>query len=156
MQAGRMRFTAADEIRNLLHRYAELIDDKDVDGLQELFAHAVIDSDVEPGEWRGRLVTEPRPAGVAELVVFRSALHPHPDRQSAHVCTNAVIELDTDDRARARSRFTVFESEAGAAPRVAMCGRYHDAFEQSVDGWRFVGRRFFVDIAGQPHGGNGT
>jgi 3-phenylpropionate/cinnamic acid dioxygenase small subunit len=145
-----MNLSAADEIRNLLHRYAELIDAKDVDGLTALFARAVIASDVEPGEWRGRLVGEPRPTGVPELVVFRSAVHPRPGVRSAHVCTNAIIEFDSDDRARARSRFTVVESEAGAPPRVAMCGRYHDSFELAPEGWRFVARRFFVDVIGSP------
>ncbi|MCU1394103.1 MAG: hypothetical protein JWM34_2531 [Ilumatobacteraceae bacterium] len=145
-----MRSTDADEIRNLLHRYAELIDDKDVDGLLALFANAVIDSDVEPGEWRGKAVTEPRAIGVAELIVFRSAVQPRADRRGAHVCTNAIVEFDGDDRARARSRFTVVESVAGEAPHVAMCGRYHDVFERTVDGWRFVRRRFFVDVIGAP------
>ncbi|MCU1364798.1 MAG: hypothetical protein JWN39_437 [Ilumatobacteraceae bacterium] len=142
-----MYLSAADEIRNLLHRYAELIDAKDVGGLHELFAHAIIDSDVQPGEWRGSSV-EPRAPGVSELAVFGSAVNPRAGVRSAHVCSNAIIEFDADDRARARSRFTVVESEHGAPPVAVMCGRYEDSLELIDRRWRFVARRFFVDVAG--------
>ncbi|MCU1399527.1 MAG: hypothetical protein JWN62_2636 [Acidimicrobiales bacterium] len=142
-----MNLSAADEIRNLLHRYAELIDAMDVPGLHDLFEHAVLDSAVQAGEWRGRSV-EQRAAGVPELVVFRSAVQPRAGVTSAHLCDNAIIEFDDDVHARARSRFTVVESHDGASPEVAMCGRYEDGFEHVGGAWRFVTRRFFVDVVG--------
>src|SRR5439155_18463492 len=82
--------SANDEIRNLLFRYCELIDAGDVDGLVELFAHAVESGFGATREWRGR----------EEIRAMYSSGNRRErtsgGRATKHITTNALIEVDED------------------------------------------------------------
>ncbi len=125
-------------IRNLLYRYAELIDDGDLDGVGALFEHAVVD-------WGGDRTDGG--ASMAERLAATTRLYDDGTPRTAHVITNAVIEVH-DGTARARSRFTVFQATEGLDLQPIICGRYHDTFECDVSGWRFSGREYHIDLVG--------
>lgn len=138
--------TPTDEIRNLLYRYCEMIDEGDIDGLVELFADAVVSGFGATRSWRGR--DEIR------------ALYSSGDRRertsggraTKHITTNALIELH-DDAATSRSYWVLLVSTSPDEPiRPILAGRYHDSFRR-VDGvWRFASREYLVDLAGAESG----
>jgi 3-phenylpropionate/cinnamic acid dioxygenase small subunit len=127
-----------DAIRNLLYRYAELIDAGDLDGVGTLFEHASVD-------WGGD-VTEGS-AAVTERLAASTRLHDDGTPRTSHVITNAIVEVD-GERASARSRYTVFQVTADRSLQPIIAGRYDDTFERADTGWRFASRRYRVDLIG--------
>ena len=131
------------EIENLLYRYAELIDDGDLDGVARLFAHGEI---LAPAAISGARGFD------AVLAMYRAATRLYPDNgtpHTRHVTTNAIIEVDEDTgRASARSYFTVFQAVEGFALQPVVAGRYHDEFERNDGRWRFTQRRMLPDLWG--------
>lgn len=134
---------AKEEIRDLLHRSAELVDAGDFAGVGALFAHATVTAEGTSVRMTGSDEIE-----AAQRDLFRDY---GGARRVMHVTTNAMIDVD-DDRVTASSRafFTVLlaiPGEFALAPILA--GRYHDRFE-CVDGaWRFTSRHTFPDLVGE-------
>ena len=130
-------------IENLLYRYAELIDDGDLEGVARLFEHGEI---LAPAATSGS-------RGYDEvLAMYQKATRIYPDSgtpHTRHVTTNAIIEVDESaGRATARSYFTVFQSVSGFALQPIIAGRYHDVFERHAGVWRFSQRRMLPDLWG--------
>jgi 3-phenylpropionate/cinnamic acid dioxygenase small subunit len=136
--------TSGDErqIVNLLHRYAELVDDADFDGLSDLFAEAEVfmagpDQSAVPGSMVGK--------------VMKRFVKLHDGRPlTRHVVTNTILESDSDSIVRTRSVFTVVQGVIGVLPlQVVASGRYHDVFERGGDGsWHFIRRTILLDHHG--------
>lgn len=149
--------TSGDErqIVNLLHRYAELVDDANFDGLSELFAEAQVfmagpDQPAVPGPMVGK--------------VMKRFVKLHDGRPlTRHVISNTILESEADDSARTRSVFTVLQGVADVLPlQVVASGRYHDVFGRGSDGsWHFTRRTILLDHHGNvsehlhPMGGEG-
>ena len=96
---------AAREIENLLYTYAERIDAGDLEGVAALFEHGSITSAPKaPVEKvaRGR-------DAVLELYQGSTRLYEDGTPRTKHVTTNAIIEVENNDRASARSCYTVFQ-----------------------------------------------
>jgi hypothetical protein len=129
-----------DEIRNLLGRYCELIDGADFAGLGELFARATITD--EHGTELAR--------GASDIAAFYARtvqLHDGSPR-TKHLVVDTVIEMDAISTARARSSYVVMQG-TGTALQPIIAGRYDDRFAADAAGvWRFVERRFHVDLVG--------
>lgn len=131
------------EIENLLHRYAELIDDGDLEGVARLFEHAEI---LAPAATSGA-------KGYDEVLkMYQGSARLYPETgtpRTRHVTTNAIIEVDEGaGTATARSYFTVFQAADNFSLQPIIAGRYHDAFDR-VDGrWRFRTRRMLPDLYG--------
>lgn len=125
------------EIANLLFRYAEMLDDGDIDGVGALFAHARVKFEVddEDGALDGEGLRQ-----VWDRCVIR---YPDGTPRSQHVTTNPIIEVDEDaGTATCRSYYTVFQHVEGSPLQPISSGRYSDRFER-VDGvWRFSFRDF--------------
>jgi 3-phenylpropionate/cinnamic acid dioxygenase small subunit len=132
--------TDLQAIAALVYRYAELIDEGDLDGVAALFEYAT---------WGSGTRTE-RMMGTAQVrrmydgVILYEDGTPH----TKHVITNVVIEHDDGaPHASARSYFTVLQAHEGVLQPV-IAGRYHDRFE-NVDGrWRFAERIIHPDLQG--------
>ena len=63
--------------------------------------------------------------------------------------TNLVLEIDEDeDRAAARSYWTVFQAVEGLPLQPILAGRYHDRFVRHDGIWAFAERRYLVDLVG--------
>jgi hypothetical protein len=132
---------AGDEIRNLLALYCERIDTGDFAGVGELFEHGALN---EPG---GRELAR----GADEVAGFYATgtlLHDGSPR-TKHLVTNVALDID-DERghATARSSYLVLQQVAAGPLQPIITGHYHDTFERSDGAWRFLERRFFVDLVG--------
>lgn len=128
-------------IRNLLYRYAEAIDAADFDAVAELFANATLTAEGVPDMANHGYE--------AVLDQYRTTTRIHADGtpRTAHVMTNAIIEID-GDRATARSRYTVSQQTDTLPLQPIIVGRYHDTFERADGQWRFATRHFFMDLMG--------
>jgi len=145
-------------IRETLERYMRWNDDGDAGRIALLFTPDAIFRAM------GRVYR-----GVAEIEAFFIAAgarrdSPHwsePGRLSwepgsAHLCTNPVIELE-GDRALVESDFTVISRGRDGRARIALAGRYRDAFARAPDGrWR-IAERTAVSLhrEARPGGGPG-
>jgi 3-phenylpropionate/cinnamic acid dioxygenase small subunit len=133
---------AALHIQNLVHRYAELIDLGDFDGLGALLDGAAVGSADSPGSLTGH---------EAVVTLFTSTTRRYPDGtpRTKHVTTNLIVEVDDDARTgTCRSYFTVLQQVEGLALQPIIAGRYHDRFVCEDGRWRFAERRFSIDLVG--------
>ncbi len=133
---------AAVHIQNLVHRYAELIDLGDFDGMGELLAEAEVGSADSPDHLTG---------SDAVVAMFTSTTRRYPDGtpRTKHVTTNLIVEVDDDaGTATCRSYFTVFQQVPDLPLQPVIAGRYHDRFVCEDGVWRFAERRFLIDLVG--------
>ena len=133
-----------DHIAAIVHRYAELLDGGDVEGVVDLFSRAT---------WRsaatGTVLRTPD-----ELRAVYSSLVPEDGPiRTRHLMHNLIIELDNDD-ASARCSYTVLEGgDPGEPVRILMVGRYEDRYARGYDGWHLTDRLFHVDLDATPREG---
>jgi 3-phenylpropionate/cinnamic acid dioxygenase small subunit len=135
---------ARDDITAIVHRYAELLDDGDVEGVVAMFSRAT---------WRsaatGTVLRTPD-----ELRGVYSALVPADGSApcTRHLMHNLVITHDDGaDDATARCSYTVLEgADPGAPVRILVVGRYEDRYERDDDGWHLTDRLFHVDLDATP------
>ena len=128
-------------ITALVHRYAELLDLGDLDGVAALFERAAWVAGTRDFRVEG---TE-RVRRMYDGVILYEDGTP----RTKHVITNLVIELAADGfSATARSYFTVLQATEGLALQPIIAGRYHDAFERDGGTWRFSERIIHPDLQG--------
>jgi len=137
--------SAEAEIRNLLHRYAEMVDNGDFDGVSSLFSHARV-------YMSGPL--DDAVAGDSVGTIMRRFVRLYDGVPlTRHVITNTIIEMADDQlTATTRSYFTVLQITS--APEVIVVGRYHDRFSRAQDSesWFFTERVILVDAVGDVSG----
>lgn len=132
-----------EEIAAIVHRYAELLDGGDVEGVVALFSRAT---------WRsaatGTVLRTPD-----ELRAVYSSLVPDDGPiRTRHLMHNLIVEHDDSsegaaDEASARCSYTVLEGgDPGAPVRILLVGRYEDRFARDDDGWHLTDRLFHVDL----------
>lgn len=134
--------SVADEIRNLLGRYCDAIDDGDWAAVGELFAD-------------GSLSTEDGTAlavgadAVADFYRRGTRIHDGSPR-TKHLVTGTVVEAAAPDGSvTARSSYLVLQAVDGFPLQPIITGRYVDRFVTGGDGtWRFADRCFLVDLVG--------
>jgi 3-phenylpropionate/cinnamic acid dioxygenase small subunit len=129
-----------EAIRALIHRYAELIDVGDLDGVAALFAHGTWSS---PGRGTPLRGAEQVRRAYDGVILYDGI------PRTKHVISNVTIEVADDGwSATARSYFTVLQARPGLALQPIIAGRYHDRFDR-VDGvWRFADRQIIPDLIG--------
>jgi 3-phenylpropionate/cinnamic acid dioxygenase small subunit len=126
------------EITALIHRYAELLDAGDLDGVAHLFDAADYGS---PN--RGRIHGFDAVRKVYDPVVLYDDGTP----RTKHVISNVTVEL-AGDAATARSYFTVLQAVEGLVLQPIIAGRYHDRFARTTREWRFAERMILPDLIG--------
>jgi 3-phenylpropionate/cinnamic acid dioxygenase small subunit len=132
---------AHEAIRNLLGRYCELIDAGDLDGVAEMFTHAVLSDDAGNELGRGR-------PGAARLYAG-TRLHGDGTPRTRHITANPIIEVDeAAGTATARSAYIVFQATDTLALQPIITGRYRDRFARHDGAWAFAERAFTVDLVG--------
>ena len=135
----------AREIENLLHTYAERIDDGDLEGVADLFAHGRIAASADaPAEQ----VFEGRDR---VLALYRGSTRIYDDGSphTKHVTTNSIIEVDAGvNAASARSYYTVFQQVDDMPLQPIISGRYRDTFRHIDGRWWFDTRIMIVDLVG--------
>ncbi len=130
-----------EEIRALIHSYADHIDDGDLEAVADLFADATIVAG-NGMEFSGR----------DELLeLWRNSVVLHEDGRTdvCHVISNLTVTIDPPgDTAGASSYVTVLQARPGFELRPIAVSRHRDRFAK-VDGrWRFVERRDRQVLAG--------
>ena len=134
-----MRQTRTD-IAGLVYRYAELLDQGDLDGVAALFDHATWGSGTRTERMKG---TEQVRRMYDGVILYEDGT-PH----TKHVITNVVIDHeDGATQATARSYFAVLQAHDGVLQPI-IAGRYHDRFENVEDEWRFAERIIHPDLQG--------
>ena len=129
------------EILNLLHRYCELQDAADFEGVSELFrysSYGVAGGDTQHGYDE-----------VYALKTRHDVTHAEGDLRTKHVTTNTIIEHEPGtSHAATRSYFTVFQATAALPLQPVIAGRYHDRFEKVDGSWHFTERVIHGDLVG--------
>lgn len=123
-----------EAIRRLLYTYHARLDNRDFDGYAQLFT--------ADGEWHGATGEVRASGGPGPIAaMLRSLYGEDAPRDSWHVCTNPVIDLDGDE-ARVRSTYVVLNRPAEGAATLRRIGEYVDHVVRDQDGrWRFRQRR---------------
>jgi 3-phenylpropionate/cinnamic acid dioxygenase small subunit len=133
---------ARDEISALVYRYAELLDQGDLEGVVRLFANGTCRSGAS-----GRTLSTP-----AEIATMYDPVRLYEDGtpRTRHLMNNLVIDVDEGaDDATGRCYFTVLQGvETGGPINVILSGRYIDRYRRGADGWEFAERLFHADIVG--------
>jgi 3-phenylpropionate/cinnamic acid dioxygenase small subunit len=130
-----------DDITALVHRYAELLDAGDLDGVVGLFSRAT---------WRsaasGAVLRTPEEirAVYESIVMYDGA------PRTRHLINNLVIEIDDGaDEATGRCTYTVLQNvEPGDPIQIVLVGRYDDRYGRGPDGWHLTDRLFHIDLTG--------
>jgi hypothetical protein len=128
-----------EAISALVMTYAERIDAGDLDGVAALFEH---------GTWRSSVRAEALRGAAEVRRAYDGVLLYDGVPGTRHVVTNLVVELETPDRAQARSTFTVFQARPDFPLQPIICGRYHDTFERVAGAWRFADRLIVPELIG--------
>lgn len=132
----------ARQIENLIYRYAELIDEGNLEALAALFE-------------RGEIVSKAhntRIAGTDEVLkLYRNSCRIYESTgtpRTKHLTTNVMIELLDADRATARSYYTVLQATESFPLQVIITGRYVDTFARQDGRWTFACREMIIDHLG--------
>ncbi len=140
MSAG-PQLSAERQILNLLHVYAERVDNGDFDGVAELFADA---------DYHLTGPDQPALRGAAVADTMRRVVQLHGNRpRTKHVVTNTILELDEPaGTASARSYFTVLQATSELPLQPVVTGRYLDRFVCDGSTWRFAERTIVIEQVG--------
>ena len=134
--------TDTDRLRNLLGQYCDLMDAGDFDGVGALFADATMAAGDGPPFLDG---------AVSTAAFFRTGTQVHDGTlRTKHLILNTQFDEPAIDGAVvARSSYVVLQAVDGLPLQPIITGRYVDTFgRDAVDAWRFVERRFHVDLVG--------
>ena len=128
------------QIKNLIYRYAELIDEGNLAGVAQLLGRA---------RFLGPDGVEQASGPAAIEALYRSFTRLYDDGTplSHHVTTNVIIEVE-GDTAAARSYFTVLQATSELPLQPIMAGRYIDTFARDEQGWYFSSRQMMPRLAG--------
>ncbi len=129
-----------EAIRALIHRYAELLDEGDLDTVAALFEHASWGSPGRGEPLRGATAVR---AGYDGVILYEDGTP-----CTKHVITNVTIELEDSQRASARSYFTVLQARPDFPLQPIIAGRYDDRFERVGGTWSFSARMILPDLLG--------
>ncbi len=83
-----------------------------------------------------------------ELYQGSTRLYEDGTPRTKHVTTNAIIEVENNDHASARSYYTVFQQLDDFPLQPIIAGRYQDSFHRMDGRWWFERRTMFVDLLG--------
>ena len=127
-------------IRTVLARIAQLADSGDLDEYVTLFTDDAVwampdnpSLGMPASEKRGRAEIR---AGAQER---RASGVQGPGTQTRHVLTTIAVDIESDDRATARSYFQFYASTA-AQPVLRNMGQYDDVFVRDTQGWQLQHR----------------
>ena len=133
---------AYNDILYLINEYCYRVDDGDIEGFAELFAHAsfeVLGSPSGP-------VT-----GKDEVFEFMSRVILYDGKPNTkHCVTNVQIDIDEQSgTAKSQSYVTVFQAVPPDFPlQVVFSGHYRDTFKKVDDTWQFRTREISPDLVG--------
>jgi 3-phenylpropionate/cinnamic acid dioxygenase small subunit len=135
-----MDFDAYLQIRNLVYRYAALVDEGNFRAVGELFANADF---LGPGV--GPISSDP--PGVAANYERWVRIYPESKSpKTRHVITNLIVEPDGLERASAQSYAIVFQGTPDFKLQPIIASSYRDRFSRVNGVWRFSERRIGLEV----------
>jgi 3-phenylpropionate/cinnamic acid dioxygenase small subunit len=135
------RLEDIQEIRDLVFRYREHLDRRDLAAYAALFA--------AEGTWSGRTGSAQTPAGIQAMLEERLVPNPPAPRPTTtHVVTDPIITV-TGDTATGYSLWTLIGRSASDTPEVRTVGHYEDEYVRENGAWRFASRIAAIDIPRQ-------
>jgi 3-phenylpropionate/cinnamic acid dioxygenase small subunit len=137
---------SAQEIANLIYRYAELLDAGDLDGVAGLFAHGRI-CGVENGPPETVFDGTARVRRMYEMAtrIYEDDGTP----KTKHNTSNVQLEIDeAEGTACSRSYYCVTQATPELPLQVIVTGHYKDTFHRLDGVWWFDSRTMFVDQVG--------
>ncbi|MFT4614598.1 MAG: 3-phenylpropionate/cinnamic acid dioxygenase small subunit [Bacteroidia bacterium] len=131
------------QIENLIYRYAESIDNGNLEDVAELFRNATIFSPAHNVSRTGY-------DEVLQMYQLSCRLHEPSDTPlTKHLTTNVIIEVSQGgDSATARSYYTVIQATHSLPLQPIISGRYRDSFIKEAGTWRFTRREMVVELIG--------
>lgn len=127
-----------DQIVDLIHEYATLLDAGDLDGVAGLFEHAELGSTRHTRRLRGAAQAR---TNYDDVIIYDDGTP-----RTLHQITNVTVWID-GATATARSCFAVLQV-TGQGLHPILAGEYHDQFEQVDGSWRFRERIFAPRLIG--------
>lgn len=128
-----------EAITDLIHRYAELIDAGDFDGVGRLLGRAAFGGPRTP--------TVTGPENIAVLFGMTTRRFECGTPRTRHLVLNPIVEVDGDN-ATARSTFCVVQATERVPLQPIVVGRYYDTFARDRHGWHFTERIADVEMVG--------
>ncbi len=129
-----------DEITALVHAYARLLHDGDVDAVVALFEHSTWRSLPNGTTLRGSAEVRP---------VYEQLLAQDGPARTKHLLTNLSIVVEPGATAgSSHCYWTVLRSTPGEPIEITLSGQYSDTFEKIDHAWRFTDRLITVDLTG--------
>ena len=139
-----MSSDAENNIRNLLSRYSQILDERDLDEWSKLFtADATLEMLLSrvPGQ------SDTTHVGREAIKAAMSFPRP-PGRVGMHVVLNSIIEV-SGDRGTASSDFIFFCQEGPEPPVILLrAGRFSDVLVEQEGKWLFQHRTIKVTMSG--------
>jgi ketosteroid isomerase-like protein len=125
-------------VRDLAHRYAAAVDDRDVDAVAALFTDDGVLAVARPPKHLDPVVEHVGPAGVREAMAALSVVP-----RTFHEVVGAVYD-GTTGRIACVAHHVV--ERDGVVTDVVWHLRYRDSYVETTDGWRFARREVHVDL----------
>ena len=123
--------TEGTHIANLLHRYAEYIDNGDLAAVAKLLRHCTIFGP------EGQVLA----CGQQEVLkMYSSLIRIYPDTatpQTHHVVTNLILEEQQGDTLYSRANYSVMQKLKSGTIETIICGQYHNVFALVEQQWQF-------------------
>lgn len=133
-------------VKNLIYRYAHLMDDGDLDSVAAMFS----DGKIVAVDGRGRETDIVGAQAVLDL--YRSFTRLYEDDGSPHtlhMTTNVLVEMEEGGAtAGAKSYAVVFQALPDFPLQPIIGVRYHDRFARVAGDWRFAERRIDTRLVG--------
>jgi 3-phenylpropionate/cinnamic acid dioxygenase small subunit len=129
------------EITALVHSYAILLDDGDMDAVAALFEHSTWRA--EPGDTVLRGSAEVRP-------VYEQLIVPEGGPRTNHLLTNLTVDVEPGaSTASSHCYWTVLQNARPGEPiTIIFSGRYTDTFAKIEGKWHFGDRLITTDLPG--------
>lgn len=137
--------TSYVEILNLVHRYPELIDSGDFEGVGDLLRHATLEFQADDGSLMSRATgADAIAASFTTVRLYRDGTP-----GTRHVISNEVVEIDEEaGTAICRYYITVFQRTDDFPLQPVWANRYEDRLERVGGGWSIVHRRGYGHLPG--------
>jgi hypothetical protein len=129
------------EITALVHSYAILLDNGDMDAVAALFEHSTWRADPGDTVWRGSAEVRP---------VYEQLIVPDGGPRTKHLLTNLTVDVEPGaSMATSHCYWTVLQNvRAGEPITIIFSGQYTDTFERIEGNWHFADRLITTDLTG--------
>jgi hypothetical protein len=134
------------EIKNVIYRYADLIDRGNLRAVAAMFSQGKIVA-VDGDGQRSEIVGEEAVYGM--YTSFTRLYQDNGSPHTKHMTTNVIVDIDKAGNTASSQAYTVVFQAVDDFPLQPIIGvRYYDKFAKSEDGWHFTERQMDSHLYG--------